>query len=354
MVAVTSGYSRTSGFLFKLLIIAGWVIFAVDAFLAIAAIVSRNMGDDAAGRGVAFTFGIVGLVFVLAAGAGLYFSSRAHSWLGALGSMVPLAVPLLLFFGADMESYVHQIGSAFGSRKEGRYPEPAQRQLAKEIAAGDFAAMRQTLASRPNLKGRDQAGWDLLSYAVTQTRFARADEENLRHVEGVRLLLDAGMAPNESKDPDGSSTFAGLAYYLAQPTPTGWVAVPAATETFRLFLEHGANPNVLREHEPLIFAVWSNLDSLRALLDHGADIDVRDAAGDTPLLFYLWNGRWDAALVLLERGAAIDIQNNSGTTPELALANGERTAEEIMQKPLPDGYYKVKAALEQRRASKSQ
>ena len=327
--------------------------FALDAVLVITAIVSRNMGDDAAGRGVALTFGLVGLAFVLAGGAGLYFSSRAHSWPGAIGSIIPLAVPFMLFFGADVESYVRKIRSGFDSRKEGRYPEPAQRELGKAITAGDFEAMRKILAPHPNLNGHDAAGYDLLSYAVMETRLTRTDEENLRHVEGVRLLLDAGMDPNQSKDSDGSSTFGGLAYYLSQPTPAGYVADTAATEVFRLFLDHGANPNVLREHQPLIFSEWRNLDSLRALLDHGADINMRDEAGDTPLLYYLWNGRWDAALLLLERGADIDVKNNFGTTPEIGIANGKRTAEEIMQKPLPDGYYKVKATLEQRRASKS-
>jgi ankyrin repeat protein len=339
--------------LFKLLIIAAWGFFAVDAFLVIAAIVSRNTGDDAAGRGVALTFGLVGLAFVLAGGAGLYFSSRAHSWPGAIGSIIPLAVPLLLLFGADVEAYIHKIKSGLDSRKEGRYSKPSQRELAKALAASDFDAMRKILASQPNLSGRDAAGYDLLSYAVMETHQIRSDEENLRQVEGVRLLLDAGMDPNQSRDPDGGSTFAGLAFYLSRATPSDYAADAAATAVFRLFLEHGANPNILREHQPLIFSVWSNLDSLRALLDHGADINLRDDTGDTPLLFYLWNGRWDAALLLLERGADIDVRNNLGTTPEIGIANGKRIAEEIMHKPLPDGYYKVKAALEQRKVSKS-
>ena len=122
-----------------------------------------------------------------------------------------------------------------------------------------------------------------------------------------------------------------------------------AAEVFRLFLEHGANPNTLRGKEPLIFSAWGNVDSVREMLDHGADINLRDANGDTPLLFYLWNGRWAAALLLLQRGADINAQNISGATPELALANGKHIAEEIMRRPLPDDFQKVKATLDQRR-----
>ena len=187
--------------MFKIWIVIGWLFFAVDAVLIIASLISRNMGDDAAGRGVAFTFGLIGLVFVLIGGTALYFTMRAHSWLGSVGATFALALPLLFLFGADLESYVHQFRSRLDSRKEGRYPEPAQRELAKAIRTADFAAMRKILATHPNLKGRDDAGFDLLSYAVMDTRQARDQQENARSVEAVRLLLDAGMDPNESRNP---------------------------------------------------------------------------------------------------------------------------------------------------------
>jgi hypothetical protein len=335
--------------LFKIWIVIGWLFFAVDAFFVIASLISRNMGDDAAGRGVAFTYGLVSLVFVLIGGAALYFSMRSHSWVGGAGAIFALALPLLLLFGADLESYVHQFRSRLDSRKEGRYPEPAQRDLAQAIRTADFAAMRKILATHPNLKGRDDAGFDLLSYAVMETRLARNQQENARSVEGVRLLLDAGMDPDESREPDGGSTFAGLAPNVFQPGTDSNVPNPVGAEVFRLFLEHGADPNTLREKQPLIFSVWGNVDSVREMLDHGADIDLRDANGDTPLLFYLWSGRWAAALLLLQRGADINVQNTFGTTPELALANGRHIAEEIMHWPLPDDFHKVQATLEQRR-----
>jgi hypothetical protein len=332
--------------MFKLLIVFGWIVFSFDAVLAIVAIISRNMGDDAAGRGVAFTYGIIALAFVLAGGVALFFAGRAHSWLGATASILPLALPLLLFFGTDVESYVHRIRTGFEREKEGRYPEPAQRELYKAMQTSDFGTMRRILAAHPNLNGRDEAGGDLLSYAVGWTH-TTSSVDNLKTVEAVRLLLEAGMDANQSKGADGGSTFLNSAYFLAAP---GAVAEPAATEVFLLLLEHGANPNVLREGKPLIFSVWSNPDSVRELLDHGADINARDADGNTPLLFYLWNGFWDAAVLVLERDANIDVQNKFGTTPETALAAAAKTRTETMQEPLPDSYNKAKAALERRRS----
>ena len=339
--------------MFKIWVVFGWGIIALEAFLVIAAIYSRDMGDDAAGRGMARGFGIIGLVFLLIIGAAFYFSQRAHSWPAVIASTVLLTVPFLIFFGTDLESYIHRLSSNIESRKVGRYPEPAQRQLAKAIDEDDFEAMRKVLATPPNLSGRDGAGWDLLSYAVSATNVARPDADNVKSVESVRLLLEAGMDPNQSRDCYGSATFAGLAYNVSRPGANGNEANPAGAEVFRLFLEHGANPNILSERQPLIFSVWTNIDSLNALLDHGADINLRDEAGDTPLLFYLYNGRWDAALVALERGADIKVQNNSGTTPEIALANGRHIVEDISQNPLPEAYFKLKTALERRRAAES-
>ena len=341
--------------MFKVLIVVGWTIFAVDAVLAVTAMVSRDMGDDAAGRGVAFTYGLIGLAFVLGGGAALFFSGRAHSWVGAGLSILPLALPLLIFFGTDLESYAHSVATSFGRRKEGRYPEPAQRELYKAIQTGDYLAMRKLLASHPNLSGRDEAGDDLLALAVRQTHLVRGqtgglaaeDAENLKCVEGVRLLLEAGMDPNQSKGMDDSSTFVSSAYNVARPTGHGWQADPAGAEVFRMLLDHGANPNMLKEGEPLIFSVRNNPDSMRALLDHGADINGRDAGGNTPLLFYLRNGFWDAALVVLDRGANVHVQNNSAVTPEAALDEAKAMTER-MGNPLPEGYHAVKAALDRR------
>jgi hypothetical protein len=333
--------------MFKVLLIAGWGIFAVDAIFVVVSIISRNMGDDAAGHGVALAFGLIALVVVLLGGTGLVFSQRAHSALGVAGSTIPLALPLLFLFGGDIEAYIHRIKSGFEDRKIGRYPDPAQRDLARAIDAVDLARMRTILSTHPNLNGRDEAGFDLLSYAAG---LVRGDSGRTDRVEAIRLLLDAGMDPNQSKDNYGGSTFVGTASSVSTPTGHGWVTDPTGAEIFRLFLEHGANPNALHEKQPVLFEVWGSPESVRALLDHGADMNLRDENGDTALLFYLFNARWDAALIVLERGADIHVQNNFGTTPESAVEEAHRR-EADGSKPEPETYTKVKAALERRRAA---
>jgi hypothetical protein len=325
----------------KFFTIAAWVLFAVDAFMVAAAVVSPNMGDDAAGRGLALGYGMVALVFLLIGGPALFFGGRAQSRLAVTGAMVMLALPLLLFFGTDLENVVHSATGWFSDRKVGRYPERAQRELAKAIRAGDPAAVQKILAARPNLNARDEAGNDLLGFAVSMSTALDTGVSPQNRIEVVRLLLEAGMDPNQARGVYGTATFFDLSRSLT---------VPANVEIFRLFLDHGADPNAIGvEGAPVIFDTWQNLPSVRAVLDHGGRVEIRDGGGNTPLLFYVANGRWDAALLMLDRGADVGVQNQNGVTLEMALDNRKALAGRL-QEPLPDGYNHVKSAIERRRA----
>ena len=319
---------------FRILTIAAWVVFAVDACLVIATVISPNMGDDAAGRGVALGYGMVALAFLLIGGAALFFGLRAQSRLAVGGSLTLLALPLLLFFGTDLENVVHRATGWFSDRKVGRYPEPAQRDLAKAIRAGDPAEMRRILASHPNLNARDDAGNDLLGFAVSMANLLDTNVSPENRIEAVRLLLEADMDPNQARGVYGSSTLFDLSRSLTDPAPAA---------IFRLFLDHGANPNAIgTDGSPLIFDTWQNLDCVRAVLDHGGQVDIRSKDGTTPLLFYVGNGRWDAALLMLDRGADVHVQNESGVTLEAALTNRKALAERLQEK-LPEGYDQVKS-----------
>ena len=330
--------------MFKLLLIIAWALFAADVVIAIGGFAS-NKGGDAAGRGMASALGLVAVVCLLMGGAALFFSGRAHSWLGVIASCLPMAIPLAIIFGSDVHSAFHNLGVWNSNRKVGQYPEPAQRELAKAIEAGDLPSLRRILATHPNLNGHDEAGIDLLRYAVMQINGETPDGTYESRVEAVRLLLEAGMDPNQSKDIYGGSTFAGLASQVGNR---------ASAETFRVFLEHGANPDVLGTYrQALLFHVWENVDSLRLLLDHGANINIRDDAGNTPLLYFVWNGRWDAALLMLERGADLQVQNKEGMTVDLSLDNGPKERSERLKEPLPDGYHRFKTALQHRREEES-
>lgn len=324
--------------MFRALLIAAWVVFAVDLVFVFAMLFGDSRGQDAAGRGMQQGMGILGLVIVAIAAAGLYFGGRAHLWWAVAGLFVVLAIPFLIYGSSQIDRMVRDRRYEAYQRKIGAYPDPSQRALAKAIAAGDLGAMRAILAGHPNLSGRDAADYDLLSYAVSQAGGIDSKVDIDTAVEAVRLLLDAGMDANGGQFPNGDGAFKSVTCGLPEPS---------SARLFAVFLEHGANPNALVLNQPTIFRIGNAPDSLRLLLDHGAGIESRDRDGNTPLLYYVMHSQWDAALLLLDRGADIAVKNNKEETLE-SLLNDQKLYSEQVGRPLEEGHLKVKAAIERR------
>ncbi len=88
----------------------------------------------------------------------------------------------------------------------------------------------------------------------------------------------------------------------------------------RKFLELGADPNSIDNEgrAPLHYAIQGrSVDVVSELLNAGAQIDVADANGNTPLsdaVFYA-EGKKETIVYLLERGADPDRENNYGVSP---------------------------------------
>ena len=111
-------------------------------------------------------------------------------------------------------------------------------------------------------------------------------------------------------------------------------AVVRAVETgstghARLFLWFGADPNLRKQHDPLLVIALrtAELKSARLLLDHGADPNgqTSEFMARTPALSEaVATGRTDLVELLLDRGAAPDLCNNWGET---ALGRAARTGQ---------------------------
>ena len=83
-------------------------------------------------------------------------------------------------------------------------------------------------------------------------------------------------------------------------------------------LGRGANVRVrdLAGQTPLhAAAAFGTETHLRVLLGGGAEIDARDAAGETPLHFAAGLGRVKATTFLVSRGADVSIRDHQGRTP---------------------------------------
>jgi hypothetical protein len=308
----------------KVLIAIGWLLAALDGIFMMVALVTRDMGDDAAGRGVGTSLGLIGLGIVAVAAIVIHFSARANSWAGILFATGLLALPLVFLFGTAATSALQELNYRISTGKTGRYRDARQRELAASIRAGDLDGIRRVLALKPNLEGRDPIGYDLLSYAVALVRQQKGS------VDAVRLLLEAGMDPNLSRNPNDTGLLEGLVYTTS----------PGDKNVFELLLEHGADPNKLGEQNgrPLLVEA-DDPDVEKLLVEHGADVNWR-GPGQTPLIQFILTSRWDNAVYLIQHGADVTLAAGDGTSPSSAL-DSLRQADGS----LPEGALRVQAAI---------
>ena len=138
-------------------------------------------------------------------------------------------------------------------------------------------------------------------------------------LEALRLLLAApgGEAAVNQQDPDGGTA-------LAQAAASG------CTAEARLLLQHGADPNLADNdgNSPLIRAAMASGDAGRGvaalLLDAEAEIDHQNNNGETALNFACQDSNVEVARLLLERGANQKLKNKIGSDA-MALADDHRT-----------------------------
>ena len=75
-----------------------------------------------------------------------------------------------------------------------------------------------------------------------------------------------------------------------------------------------------------------NAEIMRVLLDHGADINIRDRQGRTSISWAAQYGFKESLKLFLERGADITIKDNEGQTPlDWAVTMGNNEAAEILK-----------------------
>lgn len=91
------------------------------------------------------------------------------------------------------------------------------------------------------------------------------------------------------------------------------------TESVEFLLKAGANPNATSfgSGPALHIAIQNNaeLDIVRLLLAHGADANLSDAFGKTPLLYALEDTNAQLTELLLAAGASVHSKDNEGYTP---------------------------------------
>jgi uncharacterized protein len=257
--------------------------------------------------------------------------------------------------------------------------------LVRAAEAGDHAAAMAILAAGGNARETDADGTTALHWAAHfgdaeltkallkggadpravneygSTPMANAAE--IGSADVLELLLKAG-ADVESPNPEGQTALMAVARtgkvdaarlllkHHANPNATEqwggqtalmWAAAQSQPEMIRTLIKGGAKVDtratvhdwqrrVTAEGRPkdlnrggftaLLYAAREScIPCAKELLDHGADINLGDPDGVTPLIIALSNIHWDMGKFLIERGADVKLWDFYGQTPLYAAVD---------------------------------
>lgn len=310
--------------LLKSLMIAGWVLLALEGLFVVSLLLTKNMGDDAAGRGMATGFGMLLAPVVLAAGALLLWGTRGGPKPALWAGLFMVSTPLLFGAVSMAKGTLYSLSHMLGRAQQGSFDDRSLTKLARAIERQDTNTVRTLLAStKPDWNARSQTGRTILGHAVM---LATDDYEGPGRVVFVRMLLDAGAPPaNNAISPGRTSasvTEHNLVYHLYG------VHNPAALAVLDMVLAAGASPNVVDEDDrPIYFSTYTVLPALEILGKHGADftrLDPReDLQGQNALMNAIDMRMWDCATFFLKQGLSPDYTAPDGRSARTILAKND-------------------------------
>ena len=196
---------------------------------------------------------------------------------------------------------------------------PTDQSLVEAAAVGDYDGVARALRAGVCVDGVGLArgGPLLLACAQGDTRVV---ELLLRNGADASCTTAAGYTPLMTAAIEGNTTIIALLLDAGadpnQPTPSATTALGAAAGTgneaaIDLLLAHGAEPSALLPgsnvfHDPPLMCAIRACESasiVARLIEAGADVNVVDNEGITPLRAALDEGRDDLVRLLLRHGA---------------------------------------------------
>ncbi len=170
--------------------------------------------------------------------------------------------------------------------------------VAEAIKKQDIEKARQLAEKLPDIDAPGVEHFTLLAFAVADT-----------NIPAIKMLMALGADPAAKlSDSDVSRTVAHFAMWRK------------TTQALRAMLEAGMDTEIKRGDGTLIFDVptLEENDSLKLLVEFGADVNARDSLGET-VLFNFISVMFDEALYLLDNGADPFVMDSSGATAAYAV-----------------------------------
>jgi ankyrin repeat protein len=229
--------------------------------------------------------------------------------------------------------------------------------LAAAVSAGDVDAVRALLKHGADPNSHDGQMTVLMRSISTYPQD--------KPIEVMRLLLEHGADPNLKSEhglapiiftaplhPDSADWVACLLKYGADingnyggTTPllsaTQIGSIVGSVDSVKILLDLGADVNLApagprnpdRNSALIVAAARGEPSIVQALLDAGAQVDSQNNNGDTAILFAAAEGHTSIVQLLLSSGADWTIKNLDGYTPKAAAdLNGHTDVSKVLRK----------------------
>jgi ankyrin repeat protein len=197
------------------------------------------------------------------------------------------------------------------------------RKLRRAAYAGDVQSVADAICSDTNIINVANDGrwyedrWQWLSALMLASREGHTDVVELLLKHGVDV--DQRLQLAHGAEPDNQTAL----FFASRKYP----------RVVKLLLEYGADTNLSdwQGNTPLLVAAQKGeLEIARLLLEHGADVNAKnknewaavpDWRGITPLLFAAKRGELEIARLLLDHGADVNARNDNGVSALMFAAH---------------------------------
>lgn len=292
----------------KIAVVVGWILLVIEAVLVLGMFIQPNIGDDAAGRGMARGFAIVLGPILLVAAALFVWGQRGGPRFAFWAGFAVMAIPLAFIIQSKVVGSFNNLELARGRALYGKFEDGRLTKLARAIESEDTATVRAIIAEAPiDFTARSRRGRTILGRAI---ECAGSYDASPAALESVRMLLDAGAQPLpnviEPEFYQGELDAHLLVAYVFGGNSRNTVPL------LDMVLAAGADANTRNyEGQPLYFSTYASVPKLEVLARHGADFTAlettrTDRAGYTGAMSMAELGNWEIVSFLLDHGVPAD------------------------------------------------
>lgn len=285
----------------KTITVINWMIIGIYCVLAMVIYLDANRsGIDAAGKGMAIGFLLVGLIYLVVL-IGLNFIDVP--WVRILVLLLG-GLPLLVYASRALSSWQTQATYARVGQEHAKFKEPHLNAMMRAMGDYDVQEMETLLAkdnSRINQIGETNQR-TILGIAIENASFLDTPEAR----EIVHLVVQNGGDPN--------------VYHPSRYAPLARYGVYSDSSIFRVLLEAGADPNVLGEHAiPLLYTLIERgrddvFAKVELLLKYGLDPNLPFGTDQpyqlnySPVVWAAHYEQWAVCNLLINNGADVNFQ----------------------------------------------